>query len=199
MAQVIFYCRRLLPLSDLDSACLIQITKIHTRIQAHTHKLTRTHSVAHTYTYNDSSATSFALFELFSFSVCLPSHESRSLCVQCVCLVCVCVCLFAVCVPVCVRISCVLMNLYRQPALLFVNAVNWAKAKRFVLASPYVAYSPSSWPALAAADPSPMAPNDDPYASPGHRRNTPDRRLQLVRAGSALTFPLSPSFFVDTL
>lgn len=119
MAQVIFYCRRLLPLSDLDSACLIQITKIHTRIQAHTQTHTNTHYGAHTYTYNDSSATSFALFELFSFSVCLPSHESRSLCVQCVC-----VCLFAVCVRVCVRISCVLMNLYRQPALLFVNAVN---------------------------------------------------------------------------
>lgn len=51
MAQVIFYCRRLLPLSDLDSACLIQITKIHTRIQAHTHKLTRTHTVAHTHTH----------------------------------------------------------------------------------------------------------------------------------------------------
>lgn len=106
MAQVIFYCRRLLPLSDLDSACLIQITKIHTRIQAHTHKHTRTHSVAHTYTYNDSSATSFALFELFSFSVCLPSHESRSLCVQCVCLVCVCVSVCRVCACVCTYFVC---------------------------------------------------------------------------------------------
>lgn len=197
MGQVIFYCRRLLPLPDLDSACLIQITKIHTRRQTHTHRHrhTYTHTHSHTYTHIKTARPLPSLcLSCFFFFFCLPSLPRVTLpvCLVCVCVSSVCVSLVCVCVwRVCVRISCVLMNLYRQPGLLFVNAVNWAKAKRFVLASPSSLLTPiltacRSWPSSHGTPT--VYPYVSPIASFPHRRNTPDRRLQLVRAGSAWTF-----------
>lgn len=73
MAQVIFYCRRLLPLSDLDSACLIQITKIHTCIQAHTHKHTLWHTHTHIMTARPLPSLCLSCF-LFLFAFPPTSH-----------------------------------------------------------------------------------------------------------------------------